>query len=211
MTRPSSNADQRLIQAAQEMLKHSGLDRMNLRQLCAKAKVNPGMFHYHFKTKDQFARAVLQDVYEKFFKDFSLRIEEEEATLGKLGQALFALGRFSSDNRQMFLSLFHDSLGQNKVVHEFVKGNFKRHGFVVLDLIQKCQKEGSLEKINKFEVMAFLMGSVNAAGMVIGLLEYVEQNVFAKGFLKGAQILLLSDQALQRRVDMALKGLGAKG
>lgn len=211
MTRPSSNADQRLIQAAQEILKHSGFDRMNLVQLAAKAKVNPGMFHYHFKTKDQFARAVLQDIYEKFFKDFSLKIDEEKSSLEKLRRALFAIGRFSSDNRQMLLSLFHDSLGQNKVVHEFVKENFKRHGFAVFDLIQKCQKEGSLGKISKYEAMAFLMGAVNAAGMVVGLLEYVEHNVFTKGVLKGVQILLLSDQVLQRRVDMALKGLGAKG
>jgi len=76
-------------------------------------------------------------------------------------------------------------------------------------LIQECQKERSLEKISKYEAMAFLMGSVNAAGMVVGLLEYVENSVFQKGLLKGVQILLLSDQALQRRVDMALKGLGA--
>ena len=210
MTRPSSNADQRLIQAAQETLKHSGLDRMNLRQLSAKAKVNPGMFHYHFKTKDQFSRAVLQDLYEKFFKDFSLKVEGEKFALEKLRRALFAIGRFSSDNRRVFLSLFHDALGQNKVVRDFAKENFKRHGFVVFDLIQECQKEGSLGKISKYEAMAFLMGSVNAAGMVVGLLEYVENSVFQKGLLKGVQMLMLSDQTLQRRVDMALKGLGAK-
>lgn len=210
MTRPSSNADQRLIQAAQEMLKHSGLDRMNLRQLSAKAKVNPGMFHYHFKTKDQFARAVLQDLYEKFFKDFSLKVEGEKSSLEKLRRALFAIGRFSSDNRLVFLSLFHDALGQNKVVYDFAKDNFKRHGLVVLDLIQECKKEGSLGKISKYEAMAFLMGSVNAPGMVIGLVEHIENSVFRKGLLKGVQILLLSDQTLQRRVDMALKGLGVR-
>ena len=79
MSRPSHNADQRLIEAAQKMLIKTGLNRMNIRQVAAEAGVNLGMFHYHFKTKDLFIRAVLQDVYEKFFKNFSLKIEEADS------------------------------------------------------------------------------------------------------------------------------------
>ena len=59
MSRPSQNADQHLIEAAQKMLKHTSLSQMNIRQVAAEAGVNLGMFHYHFKTKDQFAKAVM--------------------------------------------------------------------------------------------------------------------------------------------------------
>src|SRR5581483_5845523 len=100
----------RLIEAGREMLRESGLGRVNLRQVAARAKVNLGMFHYHFKTKDQFIRAVLQDCYEKFFRNFNLKIEEEQAPLEKLRKALFAMGQFTRDNRGLFLSMLQDAL-----------------------------------------------------------------------------------------------------
>jgi hypothetical protein len=37
----------------------------------------------------------------------------------------------------------------------------------------------------------------------------VAKTVFQKGLLKGADLLVLSDKALQKRIDMALRGLGA--
>jgi AcrR family transcriptional regulator len=54
-----SDTDQRLVDTALEMAKHSGLSNLKLRDVAQKAGVNLGMFHYHFKTKDQFTRAVL--------------------------------------------------------------------------------------------------------------------------------------------------------
>src|SRR5665811_1456045 len=110
VSRPSQNTDQRLIEAAREMLGTSALSRMNLREVAKKAGVNLGMFHYHFKTKDQFTRAVLQDTYDKFFREFSLESSRDGEPLQNLRGALFTLGKFMLDNRRMLLGILHDVL-----------------------------------------------------------------------------------------------------
>ena len=60
MPRPSRNIDQLLIAAALELLPNAGTSVLTIRQVCQHAGVNLGMFHYHFKTRDVFLRAVLR-------------------------------------------------------------------------------------------------------------------------------------------------------
>jgi AcrR family transcriptional regulator len=210
MSRPSHNADQRLIEAAQKMLIKTGLNRMNIRRVAAEAGVNLGMFHYHFKTKDLFIRAVLQDVYEKFFKNFSLKIEEADNPLEKLRQAILVVGIFVRDNRKLALGLIQDVLDGNTEVLSFVRKNGMRHVKILWDLVGQCQKEGLIEKMPRPQVFAFMMPAVAAPALAVGGVENVASSLFAKGVLKGVGVLVLSDQALQKRVDMALKGLGAR-
>ncbi|HET9869587.1 MAG TPA: TetR/AcrR family transcriptional regulator [bacterium] len=209
MARPSKNTDQRLIQAAQELLRDSSFSRLGLRQVAARAGVNPGMFHYHFKTKDQFLRAVLQDGYEKFFKDFSLRVEGEEKPLDKLRQALFALARFARDNRRFGLTLLREVLDGNREVRDFLWKNVPRHGKVMVQLIRRCQKEGSLARMPLPQAAAFLMPAVAAAAFGVAGLESQAPSLLARGLFKGLGALVLSDAAIRKRVDMALHGLGA--
>ena len=210
MTRPSHNADQRLVEAAEHMLKTTSLSQMNIRQVAARAGVNLGMFHYHFKSKDQFARAVMQDIYEKFFKNFSLKIEEAGSTLEKLRQALLALGLFARDHRKLALGLIRDVMDGNQEVLSFARQNGIRHAKILWALVGQCQKEGFIEKMPRPQVFAFMMPAIMGPTLIVGGAECVAKTVFERGLLKGADLLVLSDKALQKRIDMALKGLGAK-
>jgi AcrR family transcriptional regulator len=210
MTRPSHNADQRLIEAAEKMLKNTSLGQMNIRQVAAQAGVNLGMFHYHFKSKDQFNRAVMQDIYEKFFKNFSLKIEEADTPLEKLKQALLALGLFARDHRKLALSLIRDVIDGNQEVLLFVKQNGTRHVKILWNLVGQCQKEGLIEKMPRPQVFAFMMPAIMGPTLVVGGAESVAKGLFQKGLLKGADLLVLSDQALKKRIEMALRGLGAE-
>lgn len=207
MPRPSQNTDKCLIEAAQGMLRKTGLSRMNLRQVAAKAGVNLGMFHYHFKTKDKFIRAVLQDSYEKFFRDFTLKIEEGKSPLEKLRQALFALATFARDNRQLFVSLLQDALNGNDTARDFVGDNFLRHGMVVRKLVLQCQLDKSLRKMSAARAMVFLMGAINMSSLLVTVVEQAAASKSTKIAMKGFGLLVLSDDAIQERVDMALRGL----
>jgi AcrR family transcriptional regulator len=210
MARPSQNTDQRLIGAAREMLGTSGLSRMNLREVAKKAGVNLGMFHYHFKTKDQFTRAVLQDTYEKFFRKFSLESSKDGGALQNLRGALFTLGKFMLDNRRMLLGILHDVLNKDRMVLDFVKTNGPRHGKVILGLVRQCQKEGSFRKISLPTLMPLLMGSVALPVLVLSMLEHLE--IKSIRFIPLALIKreLASDKAIAARVDLALESLASK-
>jgi AcrR family transcriptional regulator len=207
MSRPSQNTDEKLIKTGLEMLEQSGLSRMNLRQVAAKAGVNLGMIHYHFKTKDQFIHAVLQNIYEKFFANFSLRVEEGTTPIEKLRQAIFAVAQFVRDNRRLLLSLIQDALDHNQEVKEFAQKNFGRHVKIILGLIRQCQANGSLVKMDMAQVLVFLMPSVLAVNLMVAALEHVQATLLMKAFIRGFGAPLLSDKAIQRRIDMALKSL----
>jgi hypothetical protein len=100
-------------------------------------------------------------------------------------------------------------LDHNEAALSYVKANGQRHGMVLWDLVGKCQKEGYLEKMPRPQALAYLMPSVVGSSLAVGAAESVAKTLFEKGFLKGADLLVLSDKALQKRIEMALRGLGA--
>ena len=210
MPRPSGNTDQRLIEAARNLLNQSGLTQMNLRQVAKKAGVNLGMFHYHFKTKDQFTRAVLQDTYEKFFHEFSLETSGDGPALERLRSALLTLGRFVGTNRRMLLGILHDILNKNRVVLDFVKSNVPRHGLVIVGLVRQCQKEGSLRKMPLPSIMPVLMGACLFPLIMVALLEHLEIKSLRFIPLAIVKIAVASDKALVARVDLMLESLAPR-
>jgi len=60
MPRPSRNVDERLLAAGRELYPDAGAAGLSIRRIAERAEANLGMFHYHFRTKDQFVRRLLQ-------------------------------------------------------------------------------------------------------------------------------------------------------
>ena len=210
MPRPSANTDQKLIDTALGMLQQQGLSGLKLRDVAKKAGVNLGMFHYHFKTKEAFTRKVLQETYEKFFREFSLETSKDGTSLEKLRIALLTFGKFALNNRRMILGIMGDVMNKDKVVLDFVKSNIPRHGKVILGLVQQCQKDGSLRKTSLATIMPFLMGSVALPTIMLAVLEHLEVKTIR--FIPFAIIKreLASEKVIAARVDLALEALAAK-
>jgi AcrR family transcriptional regulator len=207
MTRPSRQTDQRLIEAAQQLMQRSGLSRLNLRQVAAKAGVNLGMFHYHFKGKEQFIRAVLEHTYQQFFEKFSLRVDGKTQPLEKLRQALLAMAQFSRDNRQVVLSLMQDALNQEPGARAFAQRSMGRHAQVILGLIARCQREGSLPLAPLPMLMSYIMTASTGSSLVLGLMEHAGAG---RSHLDTFKAAAFTDAALARRVDWVLGGLVAE-
>jgi AcrR family transcriptional regulator len=205
-----SDADRRLIKAAQDMLQHSGLNAMNLRKVAAKADVNLGMFHYHFKSKDKFTRAVLQDTYERFFREFTLETSGKGPALEKLRSALITLGHFIGANRRMLLGILQDVLNKDKVVLDFVRANAPRHGLVIMELVRRCQKEGSIRKMALPSLMPMLIGACLFPLVMVAMLEHLE--VKRLGLIPFAVVkaAVASERALEERVDLILGSLAPR-
>lgn len=209
MTRKPSQTYERLLQAGLELLDENGFEGLKIRQVTEKAGVNLGMFHYHFKTKDEFTRQVLKHLYEKFFQDFSLESVGEDDPLARLRRALLALGRFFRENRTLLLGLLQDAMHDNQVVVQFVKENFPRHVLVLVDLVKQCQKKGLLDKKPFHLVMPYLMSTLALPNVAVSVLEkFKTKDLFGVAFpLFKNQIL--SDELLNQRIDIVLRGLGA--
>ena len=115
MPRPSRNVDQLLINAGHELLPQTGVRGLSIRQVTEKAGVNLGMFHYHFKTKDVFVRAILEQKYNDMFQSLELQVQADAAAVEKLRAAVALLARWGRDNRVFFVRLLGDAFAGEKV------------------------------------------------------------------------------------------------
>lgn len=205
MSRPTANTDQKLIQVAREMLPLCGVSGLSLREIAKKANVNLGMFHYHFKNKNDFVKHVLAQIYEEFFKEFSMESSKEASVEENLRGMLLLFAKFTRDNRQLIAALFADILNQDKIVSAFIRENFGRHIEVVIKTIKKGQREGVFEDIPIAQAIGFLMASVNIPNIIAGHAEKLSGGKLQTEF--SLDKALLSDKALEQRVGMALRGL----
>ena len=84
MPRPSRHLDRALLAAGRELLPALGCSGLTIRQVAEAAGVNIGMFHYHFRTRDVFLRAVMQSAYEEMFSQLPSGIPAEATATAHL-------------------------------------------------------------------------------------------------------------------------------
>ncbi|WP_332778540.1 TetR/AcrR family transcriptional regulator [Polaromonas sp.] len=200
MARPSQYIDQLLLDAGLELLPVTGCAGLSVRRLTEHAGVNLGMFHYHFKTKDNFIKAVLQRTYDEMFSALTLRVNPAHPPVQNLRDALGVLGSFGIKNRRLLVRILGDAMSGDPLAAEFLKANLPRHIEVIASLVQQAQGEGNLAKAPVPQVIAFMAGAVAAPILVSTALQ---QSPTAQA----AAALVLSEQALAQRIEFALHGL----
>ncbi|MDQ3261334.1 MAG: TetR/AcrR family transcriptional regulator, partial [Pseudomonadota bacterium] len=121
MTRPSRNIDQLLIYAARELLPEIGARDLSIRRLTERAGVNLGMFHYHFKTRENFLSIVLQGMYEEMFSRLTFQAHADRPSLENLRAAVNVLGSFVRDNRHLLLRLMPDAMAGEPIARQFFR------------------------------------------------------------------------------------------
>jgi AcrR family transcriptional regulator len=213
MARPSRNIDKLLIETGTEMLRESGLAQLSVRDLAAKAGVNLGMFHYHFKNKETFARLVLQELYETVFARLVLSLEANKSdsdhsvpAVVQLRQVLGILAMFARDQRNVIFNIATDITLGAPTVRDFAKQNFPRHIAIVMKLIEKAQQEGDIVKLPMPQILGFMVAAI--VSPLIGASLVSRFGGDDLNFLSALMAeYILPDQAIYQRIDMALKGV----
>ncbi len=207
MVRPSRNVDQLLIQAGHELLVQTGVRGLSIRQLTEHAGVNLGMFHYHFKTKDVFVRALLEQKYNDMFVNLQMKSTGNISALENLRASINALARFARDNRLLLVRLLADAAAGESVALDFLRTNMPRHLKLEMSLLKKAQQDGALKPLPMPQALAFLVGAVGAPIMVGAAMS---QSSFAPAPVKKQlEQFVFTDAAIAERVDMALLGMAA--
>jgi AcrR family transcriptional regulator len=167
------------------------------------------MFHYHFRSKENFLRALLQVTYDEMFARLQLTARADLAALENLRAALSVIARFVRDNRRLLLRLIGDAISGEALAADFLRANMPRHLGVIAALMQAAQDDGSLLRLPLGQMLGFVIGAV---GMPI-----LASAVFEDGALPDNATLVrlaadtLPDAALAQRIDLALTALGAPG
>lgn len=221
MSRPSQNIDQRLVAAARRLIPRMGFRGLQVRVVCREAGVNPGMFTYHFKTKKTFIEHVLGSIYDDFFASFSLEVNRHHAGIDQMRDALLYIGMFVRDNRALLYPLFQEFFLGNEQIIEFARANMTRHVIIVMDIVNRCQKEGTFIDLPAPVVLMALLLNIAAPSMLAdfalqraeGITDAQKVNRRARarrtagGVERMIDRFILSDAAVRGRVDMVLSML----
>ena len=110
---PRNASTTRCWQAAASSFPRLGCAGLSVRALAEHAGANLGMFHYHFKTKDNFLRTLLQQLLREMFAAL-----EEQARHRRAGDRAAARGRccagaaLRATNRRVLARVWTDALGR---------------------------------------------------------------------------------------------------
>lgn len=205
MTRPSRNIDQVLIATARELLPETGCRGFSIRQLTDRAGVNLGMFHYHFKTREQFLSQVLHDVYQEMFATLTFQAHADRPPLENLRAALNVLGRFARDNRHLMRRLMADAMSGDATALEFFRRHFPLHLKVLAELVVAGQQADLLRELPPLQAVIFLAGGIAMPNILATM--FTAQGGLPPEVIDRLNQEVLSDTAISQRVDMALRGL----
>ena len=204
--RPSRNLDRVMLAAGRELLPTRGCAGLSVREVADAAGVNLGMFHYHFKSREAFLRALLQSMYEEMFSQLTFLARDEWGALQNLREALRFLGRFLRANRPLLTRVMADAMCGEPVAREFLVANAPRHLGHMHQLITLAQKQGEVRKMAVAQALGLCAGSLAMPILFGGAV--VDSGVLGRNGRK-LERELLSDAAIDERIDLALAAIAA--
>jgi AcrR family transcriptional regulator len=208
MPRPSRNLDRALLAAGMELFPVRGCAGLSVREVTDAAGVNLGMFHYHFKSREAFLRAVLQAMYEDMYGQLASVTREQAVRATPLDQLRLALrfmGRFVRANRPVIARVIADALCGEPIAVDFMRENFPRHIGVIHGLVAAALEAGQLMREPPLQLMAFCAGSIATPILFGGAI--AASGEVAKPHAASIQDTLLSDAAIDARIELALAAI----
>lgn len=205
MSRPSSGMDLKLIHAGSRLVREKGLYGLGVRAACRAAGVNTGMFHYYFKSKNEFSKAVLKNLYGEFIVYFRAAIEGQSSAALKLRAALVTLAKFARGSRRVLPSLLADVILGNKAAFLFVRGNFTEHIGLITGLIKDWQREGAAKSYRLETIISALVPPMIFPALALSALEKNGvKTVFGRPLAKMEEAML-SDAAIEEKAALLLE------
>jgi AcrR family transcriptional regulator len=208
MPRPSRNLDRALLAAGRSLLPHRGCAGLTVREVADLAGVNLGMFHYHFRTRDAFLRELLDSMYEDMFSQLTVTRDEAWGPIENLRAALRFLGRFLRTNRPVLARVLADALCGEPIAVEFLRKNAPRHLGHLRALIELGQKDGLIAPMPVAQALGFCAGGL-AMPIIFGGAVAESGGLPARTPTKLSGELL-SDKAIDARIELALGAIAAK-
>ena len=205
MARPSQHLDRTLLASGRALFADAGCAGLSVRQLAGHAGVSPGMFHYHFASKDEFLRTLLQQLYDEMFDGLRHQLVHDGPPLERLRAALNALARFVREHRRLIARVWHDAASGEPVARDFLRRNAPRHLRLLQSLLAEAQTEARLPASPPLQALAFVMGAVVAPLLIIP--GFVSLGITAGFGGRTVDEQVLGDAAIARRIDHALAAL----
>lgn len=211
MSRPSQNLDRKLVAAAQDLLPEVGFAGLKVREVARRAGVNPGMFHYHFKSREAFLHRVLWDVYGDFLSSFQEAAGGAGSPRERLRRVLVSYAVFARRNRVFYSLMMRELLSGNTEMLAFAKANFPRHSEAMMKLMAECRAAGVVREMPVPMSCMFAMSTMGVPNVAVTAMERNKLKSLAGRSTKQLIEELLSDETIELRADMVLAALAPRG
>jgi AcrR family transcriptional regulator len=124
-----------------------------------------------------------------------------------LRRVLVSFGRFARDNRILYTVMLRELLNASPEMYAFAKANFPRHASVVMSLIEDCRREGTVRPLPVPMLAMFAMSTMGLPNVVVAGLESNGVRTMLGRPVKEFSAMLLSDEMIETRADMAMAAL----
>lgn len=191
MGRTPLGNDAKLIKSGTALARAKGLNGFTVREVCAKSKVNLGMFHYYFTSKDNFDMAVLKALYSEMLDNINIEVSPSKSPRENTAVIMRAITIFVRTNRILLSALAGDVFTGNTKIIKFVAGNFNMHVLMLAAELKRAKKARLLSVPDVLDAVVILIPSVALPQIILGLLSRLDLALPGK----------LTMTALGKRVD----------
>jgi AcrR family transcriptional regulator len=145
MARPRTDIRPRILHAARERFRESGVDGASLRAIARDAKTSIGMIYYYFPNKDDLFFAVVEESYEKILTDLERVLSSEGGVEERLRRLFERIADATDEEvetvhlvgREALLS----SARRDRLVQRFTRG----HVALILRTVMQGVSEGAFD------------------------------------------------------------------
>lgn len=161
MARPSQHIDKKLIELGKKRLMKQGVSGLSIRSLCLDSGINLGMFHYYFKSKENYIRILFTTMHEDLRNSW---IEESRGlpnSLEKLKKILWENTKILKEQHGTFEPIMKDINIFDDFYVQLCKEIKRKFLAFYNELIDNCKEEGFLKKeVENDKYIAIFTGSV---------------------------------------------------
>lgn len=199
MPRPNKGTDRLLIETGKKMLLKNGINGLTISAICKKARVNPGMFVYNFKSKEEYLDRVLNEIFEEYL----IPLVPEPATdsvYDNMEHVLFFIAKASAKYPALMIQVGSETLtGDKTLIHAF-KVRVAKKTRSIFPLFKKAKEQGIISRqinLPTFILMTWpaLIYSSASASKIMKIMPK-EDKINPK--------LMISDEAIKERVRKIL-------
>ena len=160
MSRPSQNIDKKLIEIGKKKMIEQGISNISIRSICIESGVNLGMFHYYFKSKENFIKVLFNSMVQDLQNYWSKESEGLLSSKERLERIIFVSAKLFREKKGIFETMMKGFDFTDKFFIQLVRETHKIIYAFCHALTDNCKNDGYLDKnIDNHKLISILFGA----------------------------------------------------
>jgi AcrR family transcriptional regulator len=149
-----------LLDAGREIVRKRGFQALTVRGVAAASGANLGSFVYHFRTRDAFIAALLEDWYAPLMDSLEHVVEGRGTALERLRRAILQLVDFGAEHEMFVGRVLMAAANGDLAARRFARSLAGRHPRLLVSLVAAAGSAGEIVAEHPLQLLCFLMSSV---------------------------------------------------